>query len=187
MSERQRASDDADSKTDLAPPAPVPKATAHNCHANTKANGQTNVNGNTHANAKSGSSTAAAPPPWSPPPPPKCIHLETDQDRTAWRKAMRFCALWEEAIVRSGALGSSNFTLTDKQAAYSYFQKHPETSGLFTLAVAIHAWHLAYDRAQPDNSRRRVYHIPHSLDPRHFLGSMHSGKIGRSRAVQEGK
>jgi hypothetical protein len=154
-SERQRASGDADLKTDLAPPAPKPKAPARNGHA--RVNGQANakVNGNGRIHTPTGPSTAAAPPRWPPPPPPKCIQLETTEDRAAWRKAMRFCALWEKAIVRSGAVTSSAFTLADKQAAYSYFQAHPEIVGLFPVAVAIHAWQLSpneEDRASPSRS-----------------------------------
>lgn len=90
---------------------------------------------------------------------------------------MRFCALWQEAIVRSGTVSSSAFTFPDKKAAYSYFQAHSAAGGFFTLAVAVNAWLLAQEGAQPRNSRRKVYHIPHSLDPRQFLGSMNSGKI----------
>jgi hypothetical protein len=167
--ERQRVSGDADPQADLAPPPP--KAPAHPGQADTK------VNGNAHVHVPNGPSTAAAPPPWSPPPPPKAIQVVTDDDRAAWRKAMRFCALWQEAIVRSGTLRSSAFTLPDKQAAYAYFQAHPEAAGFFPLAVAFHAWQLAREGAQPRNQRRRLYHIPHSLDPRQFLGSMTTGKV----------
>ncbi len=90
---------------------------------------------------------------------------------------MRFHALWQEAIVRTGTLTSSAFTLADKQAAYSYFQDHPEIGGFLPLAVAIHAWQLAREGTQPKSKRRHIYHIPHSLDPRQFLSSMHSGKV----------
>ncbi len=168
---------DAAAKADLAPPAPRPKAPAHNghVHVNGQANGK--INGNAHLNAPTASSTAAAPPPWSPPPPPKSIQLESDEDQVAWRKAMRFRALWEEAIVRSGTLSSSSFTLPDQKAAYDYFQAHPEITGIFPIAVAIHAWQLAQRGAQPKNKRRSLYHVPHSLDPRQFLCSMHSGKV----------
>jgi hypothetical protein len=119
----------------------------------------------------------AAPTLWSPPAPPKAIQLLTAEDKTAWEKAMRFSALWEEAIVRSNVTSCSAFTFADKSAAFAYFKKHPEIVGWFALAVAIHAWKLAVEDAQPDNSRQRVYHIPFSLDPRRFLGSMQSGKI----------
>lgn len=163
-SEQPRASGDADPKADLAPPAPRPKAPAQPRQPHAK------VNGN-------GPSTAAAPPPWSPPAPPKAIQVVTEDDQLAWRKAMRFAVMWQEAIVRSGTLASSAFTLPDKQAAYAYFQAHPEAAGFFPLAVAFHAWQLAREGAQPRNQRRQLYHIPHSLDPRQFLRSMTSGKI----------
>ena len=166
-SEQPRASGDADPIADLAPPAP--KASAHpgQPHAKVKVNGH----------VPNGHPTDSPPPPWSPPSPPKAIQVVTDDDRAAWRKAMRFRALWEEAIVRSGALTSSVFTLSDKQAAYAYFQDHPEAAGFFPLAVAIRAWQLARQGTQPRNKRRRLYHIPHSLDPHQFLGSMTTGKI----------
>jgi hypothetical protein len=170
VSERQRAHRDDDPKADLAPPAPMPKATAHNGQAN-----EAKVNGHTHA--PSNCSTASAPPLWSPPAPPKNIQLDTDEDQVAWWKAMRFCDLWQEAIVRSGTLSSSAFTLPDKQAAYSYFQAHPEITGSFPVAVAIHAWQLAREGAQPKSKRRSLFHIPHSLDPRQFLSSMNTGKV----------
>lgn len=71
----------------------------------------------------------------------------------------------------------NEFTLSDKRAAYSHFLKHPHVGGFFALAVAIHAWQLARQKTQPEQRRRRLYHIPHSLDPRQFLGSMASGKV----------
>ncbi len=43
-----------------------------------------------------------------------------------------------------------------------------------SLAVAIHAWQLAREGAQPRNQRRQLYH---SLDSRQFLRSMSIGKI----------
>ena len=52
---------------------------------------------------------------------------------------MRFPLMWQEAIVRSGMVSSSSFTLADKKAAYGYFQHHPAVTGSFPLAVAIHA------------------------------------------------
>jgi hypothetical protein len=169
--ERQRVSGDADPKADLAPPAPRPKAPAHPGQPNAQ------VNGNGDLRPANGPPTAAAPPPWSPPPPPKTIQLVTDDDQRAWRKAMRFALMWQEAIVRSRTLASSTFTLADKQAAYRYFRDHPAVTGDFPLAVAIHAWQLAREGAQPRNKRRQLYHIPHSLDPRQFLASMNSGKV----------
>jgi hypothetical protein len=103
--------------------------------------------------------------------------VTTVEDQKAWAKAMRFCALWQEAIVRTGTVTSSAFTFPDKKAAYTYFQAHPEIGGSFTVAVAINAWLLAKEGAQPKNKRRCLYHISRSLDPRQFLCSMHSGKI----------
>ena len=145
-------------RADLAPPAPAPKAPAHNGQAK-------QVNGNGHVHAPSSSSTAAAPPPWSPPPPPKCIQLETDEDRIAWRKAMRFRALWEEAIVRSGTVsfqllhpGRSSRPLTPISRPIQ------RSGGFFPVAVAIHAWQLAQEGAQPKNNRRHA--LPHSPQPR---------------------
>jgi len=170
-SERQRVSGDADPKADLAPPAPRPKAPAHPCQPSAK------VNGNGDPRPANDPSTAAAPPPWSPPPPPNSIQLVTDDDQRAWRKATRFALMWQEAIVRSRALASSTFTLADKQAAYRYFRDHPAVTGDFPLAVAIHAWQLARQGDQPRNKRRQLYHISHSLDPRQFLASMHTGKV----------
>jgi len=169
--ERQRVSGDADPKADSAPPAPRPKAPAQPGQANTK------VNGNGDLRPASAPATAAAPPPWSPPHPPKDIAVVTEADQKAWRKAMRFALMRQEAIVRSRTLASSAFTLADKQAAYAYFQAHPAVTGDFPLAVAIHAWQLAREGAQPRNKRRQLYHIPHSLDPRQFLRSMTTGKI----------
>jgi hypothetical protein len=150
----------------------MPEAPAQNGHAD----GHFHFNGNGHAHL-AGHSTAAAAPLWSPPAPPKDIQVVTEDDQAAWNKAMRFCALWEEAIVRSGTISSSAFTLADKKAAYGYFQKRPQATGLFQIAVATHAWQLAREGAQPRGKRRELYHIPHSLDPRQFLSSMHSGKI----------
>jgi hypothetical protein len=172
-SERQRASRDADPKVDLAPSAPMPRATARDGHV--RVDGYVKANDDVHA--PNGPATDAAPPLWSPPPPPKSIQLKTNEDRIAWRKAMRFRALWQECIVRTGTVSSSSFTLPDQKAAYSYFQAHPEIVGLFPVTVAIHAWQLAREGALPNNGRRRLYHIPHSLDPRQFLGSMHTGKL----------
>jgi|YNPNPStandDraft_1061719.scaffolds.fasta_scaffold14376_2 hypothetical protein len=172
-SERQRVSGDADPIADLAPPAPRPKAAAQPGQANANSN----VTSNGHPDAPNGPPTAAAPPPWSPPAPPKAIQVVTDDDQRAWRKAMRFALMWQEAIVRSRTLASSTFTLADKKAAYAYFRDHPAVTGDFPLAVAIHAWQLAREGAQPRNQRRQLYHIPHSLDPRQFLASMHSGKV----------
>ena len=169
--ERQRVSGDADPKADLAPPAPRPKAPAQPSQANAK------INGNGDPRPANGPPTAAAPPPWSPPPPPNSIQIVTEADQKAWRKAMRFALMWQEAIVRSRTLASSAFTLADKKAAYAYFQAHPAVTGDFPLAVAIHAWQLAREGAQPRNKRRQLYHIPHSLDPRQFLASMSTGKI----------
>jgi hypothetical protein len=164
-------SGDADPKADLAPPAPRPKAPAHPGQPNAQ------VNGNGDPRPANGPPTAAAPPPWSPPPPPNSIQLVTDDDQRAWRKAMRFALMWQEAIVRSRTLASSAFTLADKQAAYRYFRDHPAVTGDFPLAVAIHAWKLARQGDQPRNKRRQLYHIPHSLDPRQFLASMSTGKV----------
>jgi len=164
-------SGDADPKADLAPPAPRPKAPAHPGQPHAK------VNGNGDPRPANGSPTAAAPPPWSPPPPPQNIQLVTQDDQRAWRKAMRFALMWQEAIVRSRTLASSAFTLADKKAAYAYFQDHPAVTGSFPVAVAIHAWQLAREGAQPRNKRRQLYHIPHSLDPRQFLASMSTGKV----------
>jgi hypothetical protein len=105
------------------------------------------------------------------------LQVTTAEDQQAWAKAMRFCALWQEAIVRTDTVSSSAFTFPDKKAAFSYFQANPAVGGFFTIAVAINAWLLAKDGAQPRNKRRALYHVPHSLDPRQFLGSMNSGKI----------
>lgn len=170
-------SGDADPKADLAPPAPRPKAPAHPGQPHAKANDNANMSGNGHGHVPNNPPTPAAPPPWSPPPPPNSIQIVAEADQKAWRKAMRFALMWQEAIVRSGTVTSSAFTLADKQAAYRYFRDHPAVTGSFPVAVAIHAWQLAREGAQPRNKRRQLYHIPHSLDPRQFLASMSTGKV----------
>lgn len=164
--ERQGVSGDASTQADLAPP--VPKAPIHHTDATL------NYNGDVHTTSHR---TDAAPPHWSPPDPPKAIQVVTKDDQIAWRKAMRFCAMWQEAIVRSECLTSSVFTLADKQAVYSYFLHNYTVRGFFPLAVAMNAWEIARADVQPRNKHRRLYHIPHSLDPRQFIGSMNSGKI----------
>lgn len=119
----------------------------------------------------------AAGPRWSAPKPPESIAVKTEDEEKAWFKAMRFAALWQESIVRSRTVSSSAFTLADKKAAFRYFIDHANINGFLPLAVAIHAWQLVLVGAQPKTRRRRLFHIPHSLDPLQFFGSMNSGKL----------